>query len=240
MTAYCDTSFVLEFWQAFVENEDSPLFKLSQTNRPKYFDFIKSLLKTENRHERLKPLRRLIDNYKLETNLISSFFALTELFEKHAEWNFKAIIADATNIDRIFNKGKKEVGELITKVYRSKEEEAQLVFASLFPHEFSNSLYGIEFKDLQNFNLSSLDFHSKYSLFSILQLGTTDILHLLAAQHLGAKYFLTFDNDFVRVKDIVKEKMNMEIIHTSDELDNFIKKLPPTMHFQKTGPDVET
>jgi len=235
MTAYCDTSFVLEFWQAFEENEESLFFQLQQTNRPKYFDFIKSLLKTENRHERLKPLRRLIDNYKVETSLISSFFALTELFEKHAEWNFKAIIADATNIDRTFNKGKKEVGDLITKVYRSKEEEAEAVFKRLFPQEFSNSLYGIEFKDLENFNLSSRDFHSKYSIFSILQLGTTDILHLLAAQHLGAKYFLTFDNDFVRVKDIVKEKMNIEVIHTSDELDNFIKKLPPKSHLQKPG-----
>lgn len=230
MTAYCDTSFLLEFWQAFVENEDSPLYKLDKLSRPRYFDFIKSLIKTENRHERLKPLRRLIDNYHVETNFISSFFALSELFEKHAEWNFKAIIADATNIDRTFNKGKKDVGDLITKVYRSKEEEAEQVFASLFPHEFNNSLYGVEFKDLENFNLSTLDFHSKYSIFSILQLGTTDILHLLAAQHLGAKYFLTFDNDFVRVKEIVKEKMKIEIIATSDELDNFIKKLPPTSH----------
>lgn len=107
MTAYCDTSFILKFWQAYVENEGNPFMQMELTNRPKYLDYVKGLLKTENRHERLKPLRRLIDSYKVETNLISSVFALTELFEKHAEWNFKAIIAEATNIDRTFNKGKK-------------------------------------------------------------------------------------------------------------------------------------
>jgi len=228
MIAYCDTSFILEFWQAFVGNEDDPFFQLQKSNRPKYFDFIKSLLKTESRHEKLKRLRRLINNYEVETNLISSFFALTELYEKHAEWNFKATIAEATSIDRIFSKGKKEIGDFIAKVYKSKDNEADLVFGSLFPHELEDSLYGIEFRDLENFNLSNMDFHSKYSIFSILQLGTTDILHLIAAKHLGANYFLTFDNDFVRVKDIIKDNMNMEVVFTHEELDAFIKKLPPT------------
>lgn len=206
--------------------------QMELTNRPKYLDYVKGLLKTENRHERLKPLRRLIDSYKVETNLISSFFALTELFEKHAEWNFKAIIAEATNIDRIFNKGKKDIADLIGKVYRSKDESANEIFYSLYPRELDNSVYGIEFKDLESFQLLTKDFYSKYHTFSILQLGTTDILHLLAAQHLKATHFLTFDYDYVRVKDIVKKNMNMEIVCSTEELDNFINKLPPTVHLQ--------
>ena|GEM_PF-3840957 len=234
-TAYCDTSFILEYWQAFVENEGNPIVQLEKANRPKYFEYIKSLLKSENRHERLKPLRRLIDNYSVETNFISSFFALTELYEKHAEWNFKAIIADATNIDRTFNKGKKEVGDLITKVFRDKGEERDSIFYALFPHELDNSLFGIEFKDIENLSLSRLDFHAKYAIFSILQLGTTDMLHLLAAKHLNAKYFLTFDSDFNRVKDIIKEVLDLQVVFTPDEMSEFTKKLLPTSALKNKG-----
>lgn len=208
------------------------MIQLEKANRPKYFDYVKSLLKSENRHERLKPLRRLIDSYSVETNFISSFFALTELFEKHAEWNFKAIIADATNIDRTFSKGKKEVGDLITKIVKDKGEERDSIFYALFPHELDNSLFGIEFKDVENLNLSVLDFRSRYAIFSILQLGTTDILHLLTAKHLNAQYFLTFDSDFNRVRDIIKDTLGLQVVFTPDEISEFMKKLPPTSAFK--------
>lgn len=231
--AYCDTSFILEYWQAYIGNEDDIVFQLEKVNRLPYFDYIKALLKTESRHENLKPLRRLINDYSIETNFISSFLALTELFEKNAEWNFKAIIAESTNIDRIFNKGKKEIGELISKVYKDKGGNRDVIFGALLPNHFEESIWGIEFKDLENFNLSCLDFFYKYSLFSVLQLGTTDILHLLAAKHLNAKYFITFDSDFYRIRDIIKEQLELTVIFTKDELNEFVRKLPPIPPIKK-------
>jgi hypothetical protein len=224
--AYCDTSFILEYWQAYVEHEGSAMHSLELRNRPKYFDYVKSLLKSESRFERLKPIRRLIDSYDIETNLISSVFALTELYEKHAEWNFKATIADATNIDRTFNKGKKDVGDLITKVYRGSGEERDMIFGSLFPHELSNSIFGIEFKDIKALSFTSKAFFSKYSILSVLQVGTTDILHLIAAKKLGAKYILTFDSDFGRVRDVIENLFNIEVLSSISEIENYFSKLP--------------
>lgn len=224
--AYCDTSFILEYWQAFVEHEGTDMHNLELLNRPKYLDYIKLLLKSESRHERLKPIRRLIDSYAIETNLISSFFALTELHEKHAEWNFKATIADATNIDRTFNKGKKDIGNLITKVYRGNGEERDMIFGSLFPHQLFNSLFGIEFKDIKSLSLTSKSFFSKYAILSVLQVGTTDILHVIAAKKLGAKVLLTFDSDFGRVKDVIKDLFNIEVFSTIPEIENYFSKLP--------------
>jgi|688.fasta_scaffold288782_1 hypothetical protein len=225
-SAYCDTSFIIEYWQAFVEHEDGPYAELAAKNRPKYLDFVKGLLRSESRYEKLKPLRRKIDKGEIQVNFISSSLALSELYEKHAEWNFKLIVSDATSIDRTFSKGKKDIAELITKVYRDQTEEGKSVISALVPSHLEYETFGIEFKDIDCLSLQTKDFYSKYSLFSVLQIGSTDILHLLAASRLGAKYFLTFDNDFARVSREVSKYFEIEVRCGSDALDSYFRTLP--------------
>jgi hypothetical protein len=50
--AYCDTSFILEYWEANIEYEETESYKLQLLNRPKHLDFLKDLLKSEYRHEK--------------------------------------------------------------------------------------------------------------------------------------------------------------------------------------------
>jgi hypothetical protein len=225
-SAYCDTSFIIEYWQAFVEHEDGPYAELAANNRPKYLDFVKGLLSSESRYEKLKPLRRMIDKREIQVNFISSSLALLELYEKHAEWNFKLMVSDATSIDRTFSKGKKDIAGLITKVYRDQTEEGKSVISALVPSHLENETFGIEFRDVDCLSLQTREFYSNYSLFSVLQIGATDILHLLAASRLGAKYFLTFDSDFARVSNEVSKYFAIEVCCGSESLDSYFRTLP--------------
>ena len=222
IVAYCDTSFIFEYWKAYVEDEDHPLVQLNKLNEPKYFDLIRELLKTEKNNEVLKPLRRLIDKGEIGSVFVSSVLALTEIYEKHAEWNFKAILAESTSINLVFNKGKKDIGQLIAKVFRDKGEERDLIFNALYPNNLDNSLYGIEFKDIPELNLSRLEFYSQYVLLSVFQIGTTDILHLLAAKQLNAKYFLTYDEDFKIARELIHEMFGVEVVFGTGEIKKFI------------------
>ena len=221
---YCDTSFLLEYWEADPYYDDSPLEKLSKQNRPKEYDYIKRFITTEKRHESLKPLRRLIDNYQGNIQLVSSVFALMEIYEKHAEWNLKKLLMEATGIDRILNKGRKDIGDMIKKMLDNEEEGKSIVY-SLIPYDLGRSLFGVEFKDLQNCYFSERDFHKKITLLSVLQLGVADILHLIAAQKLGAQYLFTYDTDFERVKDIAESNFGVEVICSQGAIEAALSKI---------------
>lgn len=227
---YCDTSFLFEFWEANPAHEDSPLEKLYQKfNRKPHLEFIKSLIKTEKRHKALKPLRRLIDDYSAEIKLVSSFFALTELHEKFAEWAMKSLIVEATGIDRVLSKGRKDTGDMIKKVLEFQDEEKQAIISALIPANLGDELFGVEFKDLISCDFTELDFYRRYMPLSLMQIGTTDILHLIAAKKLNAQYFFSYDQDFDRVKEIVKADFGFEIIcskNIGDFIDKRISKHP--------------
>lgn len=226
--AYCDTSFIFEYWEAEVINEISDFDEVRKFNRPEYFDFIVSILKSENRIKAVEPLKnKLFNDFNgdVKIELVSSFFALSEIFEKHAEWNFKNIISESTGIDRSLNKGKKDIGDLINKVYKDESEVSESIFYALFPPDLDDALFGIKFLDIEKISFQLKDFYGNYSFLSVLQVGTVDILHLIAANHFNAEYFLTFDTDFKRVKKFAGQELNLKIVVGSDEISKFIKSL---------------
>jgi hypothetical protein len=96
---------------------------------------------------------------------------------------------------------------------------------SLYPDSLGESLFGIEFKDIDGLVLLLSEFYRSYFIFSVLQLGTTDILHLLAARHLGAKHFLTFDSDFARVRALIAEYLDIKVCVGTEEINAYISSL---------------
>jgi hypothetical protein len=224
--AYCDTSFLIEYGEASVFDESDPFFERWQQNRPKHFDLIERIVGTSKKIEAIKPLRRLVENFETNLKLISSVFALLELNEKYSEWHMKVLIGESSNHFRAFNKGKKQLVDIVSKLYQLDEDkEAQEVFFSLFPqHLMGAGCLGVDFKDVNNLELTVEGALKTYSILSVMQIGVVDIMHLLAAKNLNAEYFLSFDSDFNKIKEIMQEKLNLKLISNTQELKELISR----------------
>jgi hypothetical protein len=51
-----------------------------------------------------------------------------------------------------------------------------------------------------------------------LQLGGTDMMHALFAHHLGCKYLASFDHDFRRAREILRDAFRLTLLSSPDEL----------------------
>ena len=224
-TIYCDTSFLMEYWEAYELQEIPFSGTLLDDHTPPHYSLIKSIIGTEKKKESLRPIRRLIEYRDVEIELISSVFGLLEIYELYSEWNMKANIAEATNIDRVFNKSRKQIGDYILGIYNSNDDSREHLMKTLIPYNLKESLPGIEFKDIDNLNLKVNDFLNSYLLLSTFQVGPTDIMHLIAAKHLKAEYFVSFDSDYKRIKGIVNKNLDIRLILSVPELEDFLKQL---------------
>lgn len=85
-----------------------------------------------------------------------------------------------------------------------------------------HGLLGLLQVDIRNFNFSIDKVWQEPSAYAYLQLGAADILHVLLAEHLGCKYLASFDSDFKRAKDIIKEEKGITILTSPQEILNVI------------------
>ena len=222
--AYCDTSFLIEYWEATTIDKNDEYEHLRSRNEPEYFKFITKLLKSESKIERLKPFRKLVENDGINLKIISSVLALMEVFEKHAEWNFKSIITEATGVDRVLNLGKKRIGNMIQNISDTDVAACHMIHSALYPSHLEETFYGITFEGLDEFALTKKDFRESFGYLSVLQIGPMDILHLHAAIKLNATYFLTFDEDFKRVRNFIKKELGLKVIYHNHEIEQLSKK----------------
>ena len=56
------------------------------------------------------------------------------------------------------------------------------------------------------------------SMYSYLQVGVADILHVLFAEHLGCKYIASFDKDFTRVKNIIERETSLSLLESPEAI----------------------
>jgi len=239
---YFDTSVLIDY--LLTDGMEIDLSCLPETERPfqvgetEIEKAIKALLHTEKRIAQVAEIRRkLYEEVKVVP--VTSYIGVWELCEWWADATLKQYASEVAGATSIQKKGKKEIGELLRKIYDGSIEKnggnysygefpngLQLLFAetsiNLSYIEF-HGLFGILIAETRNFNIPSRQMDKNQGRYpgglslAYFQLGIGDILHLQIAHHLGCSYFASFDSDFFRVNDIIEEA-GMKLLRTPQEI----------------------
>ncbi|MDA3780281.1 MAG: hypothetical protein PF487_08730 [Bacteroidales bacterium] len=237
--AYIDTSLLIEYCKAEgseleLKGFEKRVEELNNSNKEKelkeVFDKFVGKKKVKERFELCKNLRKKQIYKKSDIRIIVSPLALIEYHKWYSETVLKNELTNYYNFKDIRSKGEKDIGEFykgILKInnfdFRGNTPESTILgWARLDPYLVENDCFiGLELVDIKGLNISFADVWNKFSLFSILQIGLADILHLIVAIKFGCKYFLTLDSDFRAVKEIMLEykDKDIEMIVGVDEID---------------------
>ena len=226
---YFDTSVLIDYWSAEgLELEESSILPPNE-----HEEFLKKFLKADKRISEVGQIRKVILMEGPKVFPVTSSLAILELIEWHASSVFKqeaSLVAGAITIQR---KSRKEIGALLKRLMadaqmerRQKRKQSQSTpLQNLFIGTWINPSYlefhgldGIVEADLVNFHVTLKDVWRKACVLSYLQVGMADILHILAANHLGCSYIASFDSDFKRVAHILLDSFGLEVVSTSQEL----------------------
>lgn len=235
---YLDTSFLIDYWLAEgTEVDTEEELKLERLNELPHLPIVRSILKSEKRIEKVIEIRKRIIFGDMHTTPLYTPASLLELMEFEAEAAFKQICSEAAGAISIQKKSKKEIGRLLKIALEKRTEEVEiqkkqgresdessgleiLMMETWLNRGFADchGLSGLLKADIINFNLSNNRAWAEPSAYAYLQIGLADIMHILFAEHLGCQYFATFDKDFKRIKGILPEKTDIEILLSPDEI----------------------
>lgn len=233
---YFDSSLLIEYWLTEgMERPKNELDQLFRSNENPMYPIINELISTESRLNQVVEIRKKILSGQNTTTPVVSPLALLELMEWHARAAFRQITAETPSVFFLQNKGKKDIGNYLKKVLDRRKLEmkdsldkkrTQNTGTEIFIDEtwldsaYANShgLNGLLQADIVQFHLQLKKAWGLPSLFSYLQMGLADTLHLLLASHLGCQYLASFDSDFFRVKDLVFEETGLKVLTTPEEM----------------------
>lgn len=198
---------------------------------------IRDLFKTDKKFEKMIEIRDKISHENINVVPVFSPLALNELTKWDAEIIFKQLSSEAIGTKMIQRKSEKELGEHLKKIWEIwkdlsqterhnqsndwKKEGVRRIMFELGRNPsftFSNGLHGLIPVDIINFNYTIGRAWQDPYIYSYLQLGATDIMHILYAQHLGCKYIASFDNDFKRAKEEIKRTTGIEVLYGHQEI----------------------
>lgn len=236
---YLDSSVVIDYWLAEgsefeTPSEDDMLSWVARQNERSYLPVLRKLLKADERASKVTEIRRKISLGTKVTPVVSPL-ALLELMEWQAEAAIKAMMIDATSPLVIQRKSKKDIGNYLKKLLelrkreivdsKGKMKEYSTALETIagetwlnrgFVH--SHGLWGLFQADVVNFGMTFDDVWQEASAYAYLQLGGSDIMHILLARHLGCTYFATFDDDFQRAADVIREGTGIEVLPTPESI----------------------
>ena len=239
---YFDTSVIVDYWSAEgIEtsrgiDEDDPA-RLGD----EYEEAVRNLFKYTGRLDKMADVRELVQLGESECVPVTTPLAILELTEWHAHASFKQIASQAAGnicVDRL---SRKEVGDYLKRIYKAGIQEAKEVddshnltkapkvavmrdcFLNLSFME-CHGLNGVLKVDLKNFTIDAKHLGSRLFLLAFHQIGLADLLHIAAASHLGCKYFASFDSDFRRCREVIKEDFDLELIESVDALLTLLKR----------------
>jgi len=229
---YFDSSVVIDYWIS--EYMEMPEDKFSQPND----NLLRDLFLKDKRIKDTFEIRdRILSGQSKVTPIITSL-SLIELMEWHVEAVFKELASESLGTMFIQKKSKKEVGDYLKKLLMSAEENLkeehwrnytedwkieslkELMSELWLNRSFVNhhGLWGLLQADIKNFSFSIDKAWQEPSAYAFLQLGAADTLHILFAEHLGCKYFASFDSDFKRAKNIINEKNEITVLTNPQEI----------------------
>jgi hypothetical protein len=240
---YFDSSVLIDYWiieGSEIDLPEDPTLKIIEQNEPNYVTVCRELFRADKRIQKVTEIRKILLMGTPRLSVVISPLCLLELMEWNAESAFKEFASESASTMFIQRKSKKEIGNYLKKLLelRSKEVKEQkgerkgcstgleiMMGETWLNRGFTecHGLRGLLQADIVNFKLEIDKSWSEPSAYAYLQLGVSDILHILFAQHLGCSYIASFDEDFRRVSDIVEEENNMKVLSTPESILNLLR-----------------
>jgi hypothetical protein len=233
---YFDSSVVIDYWiTEGMEDPETESDKIQKNTWHECLRAVREILKSEVRINKMIDIRKKLLYGSVKVIPIVTPLSLLELMEWQAESSFKQYASEAVGTILIQKKSKKEIGDYLKKAIELRKEEIrkqkvkktttsgplEILMADTWLNPsfaVAHSLRGLVLVDIANFNLAIEKTWAEPSAYAYLQLGLSDILHILLAKHLGCKYIASFDSDFKRVKDIIKNKTGMNLLNSPEEI----------------------
>ena len=240
---YFDSSVVIDYWvtegmelppEAYEGHRD-----WAELSQGLLAEVIRDLFQSDKRINKVVELRKKLMYEEINLTPVTSHAALWELQEWYAESGIKQLGAEISGAIYLQRKGKKEIGDYLKKAYELWETEGKekhhdpktgtsgLELLSQetwinpsFAH--AHGLRGILVAEIVNFCWPPKQARNRKPfpdphILAYLQMGTADIFHILLANHLGCKYFASFDSDFRRAKEFIEE-VGMKLLSTPEEI----------------------
>ena len=93
-----------------------------------------------------------------------------------------------------------------------------LVTSLCLNHSFidCNRFRGLILADVLKLDFTQEQLWGQMNLFAYLQLGLSDIMHIVTAKHLGCEYLASFDGDFKRASDLLYEFTGIKTLTSPD------------------------
>jgi hypothetical protein len=240
---YFDSSVLIDYWMTegmelshetteshhdWAEISHGPLAKV-----------MREMLRSDTRLNKVSKIREKVIYEDIRATPVTSHAALWELQEWIAESGFKQVGAEVSGMIFLQRKSKKQIGDYLKKGFDlwlaegdDKHHDPQtgtsglhLLMQSTFINlsfAQSHGLHGILIAPTVDFNWpprqsDDTDLFVDPYMLAFLQLGLADIMHVLMANHLGCRYFASFDSDFRRAKEFI-EKTGMSVLASPEEV----------------------
>ena len=235
---YFDSSVLIDYWMTEgleVELPEGIIERMMVEHESEDLKIVREVLKSDKRIERMIEIRKKLLFEEVKVTAIISPLSLLELMEWNAEVAFKETAAEASGTLAIQRKSRKEIGDYLRRLLELRKNEAEkqkgkkhgystgleiIMSNTWLNRSFAecHGLQGLFQADIVNLNLTIDKMWQEPSAYAYLQLGISDIMHILVAQHLGCEYIASFDSDFERVKDIIKEETGMNLLGSPEEI----------------------
>lgn len=217
-----------------------------------YKEPLLKLFQNDKRISNLTKLRRTL-LHETNAFLVTSPLSICELIGWHSSESFKNITTDLLGASAVLKKGNKDIARSLDKTIDQLREERNAnqgipqrieevemdgvskvvgtqpwkdfwLETTISPSFLEyHGLHGIIVADIVNLNLKESKMWNDLEILSYLQMGMADIMHLLIANHLGCKWFATFDMDFFKINNCkrhIEESFGLSILTSVEEIIN--------------------
>jgi len=235
---YFDSSVLIDYWMTEGLETDwteDPVEKIISENYPKSLMVVRELLKADKKLQKVVEIRKKLIFGLSKLSAVISPLALLELMEWKAEASFREYASDAAGVHIIKRRSKKEIGDYLKKLLELRRDEIEkqkkrengystgleiIMSDTWLNRSFAecHGLIGLLQADIVNFKLTLDRAWQEPFAYAYLQLGTSDILHILLAQHLGCIYIASFDDDFRRAREIIEEESKMKVLTSPEDI----------------------
>lgn len=195
---------------------------------------LREIINSDKRIKQVRQIRNKILFEDLKVNPVISPLVISELIKWFTETAFKQLASESVGSKAIQRFGDKQIGNYLKKLMELHKEARENPEFSNWKKEglkrlhyelwmspsfvYAHGLSGLILADIINFDLTMKKVWSEPEAYSFLQIGATDIMHILFAEHLGCEYIASFDDDFLRAKDIIKEKTGITVVRGYKEI----------------------